>query len=238
MDIQKFLKCDKCGGKGFTYSPDGKEIKMCSCTGKHNFVRRMKNSGLLGSFDKFTFDSYECREPWQTKMLDRAKEYVRDGVEAGNWIYFGGQPGCGKTHLATAIVGDLLEKYDCLYVVWTTEIQKIKAVIVDTVEYDKRVGRLQEIDVLFIDDFLKPAKDKEGNVQCASSADIRIAFDILNYRYLNDKVTIISSEWFLQELMGVDEATASRIYEKCGKYKININRDISRNYRCRDDENF
>ena len=41
----------------------------------------------------------------------------------------------------------------------------------------------------------------------------------------------ISSEWYMNALADIDEATASRIAERCGEYQIIINRDRSKNQR-------
>lgn len=241
MDIEKFLACERCSSQGVIYEdiPEtgNTRVRSCpDCWNRRMFVTRMKHSGLMDSLERYTFDTFTTAEPYQQRMLASAKAFVENGASEGKWIFFGGQPGCGKTHLATAIIGKLLREYDCLYVVWTATIQKIKVDITDPERYDEQVSRLQDIDVLFIDDFFKPVKGPKGEIQGASAADIRIAFDILNHRYLNNKTTIISSEWFITELMDVDEAVASRIYEKCGEYKISIKREVSRNYRVQKDK--
>ena len=42
-----------------------------------------------------------------------------------------------------------------------------------------------------------------------TQGDINIAFEIINYRYINDLITIISSELLLDEIINIDEATGS-----------------------------
>ena len=113
--------------------------------------------------------------------------------------------------------------------------KKLKGIVNEADEYSAELGRLQTIEVLYIDDFFKPvtAEDRDGNLRTVppSPADIRIAFEILNYRYINRLPTIISSEWHLSELADMDEATASRIAERCGEYAMVIGRDKKRNHR-------
>ena len=232
MDL-KSIECPLCGNKGFTI--ENNVVRKCVCLNKRNAMRRLEQSGLLKSVEKYTFESFETSEPWQQRMKEIAERYVNRGVKDGNWLYFGGQPGTGKTHLATASLGKLAESYDIRYSVWTIEVQQLKSVIMDAERYHELMISLQSVDVLFIDDLFKPGRDKNGGVQAATAADIRIAFDILNYRYINDLPTIISSEWYSRELDTVDEAVASRIFEKCGDYIVNIKRDIARNYRYRND---
>ena len=57
--------------------------------------------------------------------------------------------------------------------------------------------------------------------------------ELINYRYLNKKVTIISSELYYQELEQIDDAIASRIRENAddGKFVLSIKRDKERNIR-------
>ena len=108
--------------------------------------------------------------------------------------------------------------------------------IMDDSKYHDSIMPLQKVDALFIDDLFKPTRDKRGETQAATGADLRVAFDILNYRYINDLPTIISSEWHIRELDEMDEAVASRIYEKSYEYRVNIKRDINRNHRYANDE--
>ena len=60
--------------------------------------------------------------------------------------------------------------------------------------------------ILVIDDLFKNG---------AADADVRIIFEILNYRYLNRLPIIISSEMVSFELLDIDEAIGSRIREMC-----------------------
>ena len=96
---------------------------------------------------------------------------------------------------------------------------------------------IKTIPVLYIDDFFKPVRNREGVLETPSAADVRIAYEIINHRY-NDKslITIISSERFLTEIASeIDEATGGRIAEMATpKYLINIGRQSGRNYRLKD----
>jgi DNA replication protein DnaC len=79
---------------------------------------------------------------------------------------------------------------------------------------------LKTFPVLYIDDFLK------GGI---TDADIRLAFELLNYRYNNSSLlTIISSEVDLKNIFDADEALAGRIYERA---KGNIYRTPNEDWR-------
>ena len=86
--------------------------------------------------------------------------------------------------------------------------------------------------VLYIDDLFKTGRtgDTAGH---PTSADIGIAFEIINYRYCNHLPTVISTEMTTEELLSVDEATGSRIIEMAGANVFSIARDMDRKYRLR-----
>lgn len=220
------------------FMPNGmpyKGIMNCECVKKRSAVRRMKQSGLSDAFKRCTFDAFDANEPWQKRMKDKAVKYAEQGAKDGHWLFIGGCPGCGKSHLCTAAVGKLVSDYETVYAVWPRMAQELKAVVMDAEAYDTAVRKYQAADLLYIDDFFKPTN--RGGKSTATDADVRIAFDIINARYINPKkLTVISSEWMLRELDDVDEATASRIYERCGEYMLNIKRDAKRNYRYREIE--
>lgn len=207
----------------------------CKCMNVRRSIWRMKASGLEKSIRDYTFKRFEVTQPWQQTMIDTARRYLKEGVSAGRWLYFGGQPGCGKTHLCTAVAGKLLYERPLLYVIWPQISKKLKALVNDAEEYEQEVSKLESIEVLYIDDFFKPVKDDDGRTLPPTPADIKLAFEILNYRYINKLPTIMSSEWGVSELTDMDEATGSRIHERSQGYRMMITRDRSRNHRLSDD---
>ena len=64
------------------------------------------------------------------------------------------------------------------------------------------------------------------------TGNIKIAFSILNARYLMNKPTIISSEWdLINQLLPADEGVFSRVYERCKRYRVMIPRNAGNNFR-------
>ena len=204
----------------------------CSCMKVRRSIWRIMDSGLAKSIKEQSLKTFTVKEPWQQTMLDKARDYVANG--AGTWFYAGGQPGSGKTHICTGIARELLYSgKELQYVVWEEVAKKLKA-LMNEPEYAVEMRKLQESEVLYIDDLFKPVRDDFG-VKPPSAADIRLAFELLNYRYVNRLQTIISSEKYLSEIMDIDEALGSRIYERA-KYSVNIGRDVTKNHRRIDEE--
>ena len=62
--------------------------------------------------------------------------------------------------------------------------------------------------------------------------DVNLAFEIINARYnTSGLITLISSERTLDELMRIDEATASRIYERTKQNRNHYNLAGKENWR-------
>jgi len=113
------------------------------------------------------------------------------------------------------------------YMLWRDEIVPLKASVMDDEAYEKAIRKLKEIKVLYIDDFFKTERGK-----MPTTAEINIAFEILNYRYNNrDLITIISSERLIDDIIDIDEAVGSRIYERSREHCLVIQYDRTKNYR-------
>lgn len=225
--------CKICKDKGFvdTLEPNlfgdmvNHVLRECRCRRKTKILNVAERSGLDSLLRVCTFERFETLEAWQKQIKDGAQAFCND--ESARCFYIGGQVGCGKTHICTAIFGNFIKKgYKALYMKWDEESRKLKAVTND-LRYSEMVKKFKEAPVLYIDDFFKV---QNGGVP--TEADVKLAFNIINERYMdNNKITIISSEKNFKELMKYDEATMSRIYQMAGKYQWSIEKDPSKNYR-------
>lgn len=124
-------------------------------------------------------------------------------------IIFVGQVGSGKTHLSMAIANSLMEKgVGVLYMPYRDNIISLKQNMMDEEYYRKVMNKFKRAKVLLIDDLFK------GSI---SGSDVNIMFEIINYRYLNGLPVIVSCEKSIDEIMNIDEAIGSRLYEmSCG----------------------
>lgn len=223
-------ECAACKNKGFVLKIDdnGYEVMHhCKCQKIRATLRRAKRSGLGDILKDYTFAKYEAIEGWQKEIKEKAQQFCKD--DNAKWFYIGGQVGSGKTMICTAIASYYIKAgKELRYMLWAEDSKMLKANVNEDV-YQEKMNEYKNVDVLYIDDFLKV---KQGEVP--TSADLNIAFEIINHRLLsNDKITIISSEKQLNEIMDYDEATMSRIYQKTGNYKFSISKDRSKNYRLR-----
>lgn len=223
--------CPICRNKGFVFlMKDGYEYTMeCECMEKRRGKWRLKRSGLQDMAERYRFETYEAKTSWQKSILAAAECFCE---EREGWFYIGGQVGAGKTHICTAIANRLmLQGKGVRYMIWTEEATKLKALKTDDENYAREINKWKTAEVLYIDDFLKTR-----NGALPTDGDINLAFEIINARYNNRALrTIFSGERGLNEIMELDEAMGSRIYQRCGKYKLKIGWGEGRNYRTREE---
>lgn len=231
MNESDGYNCDACKNKGYIarLGDDDNIIQtQCKCFKTRATMLRAQRSGLGEIITEYTFDKFEDTEEWQKVLKQKAQSFCKND-DAG-WFYIGGQVGSGKTHLCTAIAAHYIKAgREVKYMLWSEEGKKLKA-LANSPEYQEEISVYKDVDVLYIDDFVK-VKNGEN----PTPADINLAFEIINHRLMSrEKVTIISSEKTLDEMLEYDEATMSRIYQKAGIYKINIGKDKNKNFRLKE----
>lgn len=228
IDPREGIECDLCGNHEYTWVVrDGEKFyRQCECRAKRDSLRRIRRSGLGDQLQRCTFASYQTPEKWQEAAKNTVVRFVRD--KDRGWLLLSGQSGSGKSHLCTAAAGKFIHAgADTRYMRWMDESIALKAAVNDDSEYFRRINPLKTCKVLYIDDFLKTQKGKEP-----SAADVKLAFDLLDYRYCNrGLVTMISTERSIDELLSIDEALGGRIYERTRDYCVVIEGGATKNWR-------
>ncbi len=203
--------CPICHNKGMVmYVADDGECRLrdCECSAKRRSMRYLARSGLSQVLDTYSWDTWECREPWQQKVLDSARDYAE---HPEGWFLAAGRPGTGKTHICTAICGELLRRgREVRYLLWREFTTQAKAVLTDDEAYRDLVEPMKRVPVLYLDDLFKTGKGQEP-----TAGDCNLAFELINARYADPKkLTIISTELSVPAILDIDEAIGSRIYER------------------------
>lgn len=220
--------CALCKNKGYVQRLENGEIinRECACVTARQTMRKLEKSGLSGLLKEYTFASFEVTSEWQKAAKQKAINFVKS---AGEWFFIGGQSGAGKTHLCTAMCGQFLKQNKSVrYMIWTMEIRNFKANANDEYAYQKLFNDFAKTDILYIDDLFKIKKKSE-----LTPADIQHTYDIINYRYNNQLCTIISSEMSIGEILEMDTATGSRIYQRAKGYTIELGEAENKNWRLR-----
>lgn len=215
-----------CDGSGWLeIDKDGVLVmQQCKCLSRQKSLFMLRKSGILPLIKKCRFDTFTTPDAWQKEVKDSTIKYAKYPDE--KWFYIGGQVGSGKTHLCTAIVASLIRRgYESKYMLWRDEVRILKDSIREN-EYCDKMEFLKHVPVLYIDDFFYSSDGRP------TAGDINIAFELLNMRYINKAITIISSEYSVMETIDISESVGSRIYEmtKNGSC-VTIAKDINKNFR-------
>lgn len=234
---QPQYKCPECQDTGWIRCelPNGYSgVKECTCQKARRAESLMKKSGLGNAIQECTFDAFQADTAIQQAMKTTAENYLGTilGMDRDTprkpWLYIGGNPGTGKTHICTAICGELLRcNREVVYMQWSREARRLKA-LVNEPDFDRDIERFTDCEILYVDDLFK--QTYRGGL-ILTEADIKLAFSVLNARYTQDLPTMITSEWTLEQLLEQDEGVFSRVYERCKEFTLTIPRDTKYNYR-------
>ena len=223
--------CPKCKNRQVIYYAHqepayagGFYARDCDCKPIRDNIRHLKRMGLLDRVSSAKIENFQAAEPFQQTMRQAALGYLE--AAPGQWLYYGGQSGCGKTMLCSWLYGQLLNQgRQCYYMTWPEESRLLRQNALNGEEQEKRLLPLFSAEVLYIDDFLW------GRNPTAS--ELSYAFQLIDRRYRENKATMISSELLLHEVDRLDSAIASRIAQRAGDFLVNISPDPKRNFRYR-----
>lgn len=203
------IQCPVCGNKGAVYRLDEAGCLYaaeCECMARRRSLRLLRRSGLEGLVKESSFNNFQTPDTFTRRAREAALNYIKQSE--GGWFFISGRPGCGKTHLCTAICRRfLLQNVPVRYLLWREDGPRLKAMVNnDPAGYAAEMEELCNVPVLYIDDFLK------GKV---TDADLNLAFALINARYNRRRSrTLISSQRSLEKIWALDEATGSRISQR------------------------
>ena len=218
-------KCSKCRDLTFIFKEDG--AAPCECRGLIEAQNIIKNSGISESFRKMTLESFNYKLSQQAiESFTTASKYVNNIASIidsrENSILFCGKVGSGKTHLSMGVANKLMDRGIATIIMpYSQDIIRLKQNRMDKEYYNRLISKYKRAKVLLIDDLFK------GSV---TDSDKSIIFEIIDYRYFNQKPLIISSEKTCEELLYIDEAIGSRIIEMSNGYIVE-NKGTKSNYR-------
>ena len=207
-------KCNKCRDMLFIIQSDG-TAKECECRSLRIAEEKLKASGVSEEFRKKTFENFDYEKSIEVmeafmKAKSYSKNFEKIRVTRKNSVMFIGQVGSGKTHLAIAISNVLLDKgIGVIYMPYRDSITNLKQSILNAENYQREINKYKNAQVLLIDDLFK------GDV---TASDIKTMYEIINYRYFKSLPIITTSEKSVDDLIEIDEAIGSRLYEMSKNY--------------------
>ena len=223
--------CSVCGGTGWVHvfreGLDG--VVRCDCVKASRVDRLFKNARIPQRYAHCELDNFELRPPHTTQKLQLAKiaaeKFVAEYPTSQPFgLLFMGPQGIGKTHLAVGIIKTLMrnKSVECLFRTFPEllkEIQNSYNPISQTSEVSL-LSPVLETEVLVLDEL--------GAQNPSTWVRDTVAY-ILNYRYNENKVTILTTN-YQDEYEGreekkepkpdtlsqrIDERIRSRLFEMC-----------------------
>lgn len=220
------IQCAECNNRGnvaFLSEYGTFAIRRCKCAGTRLTVSRLKKQGLYEIAKEKTLGNFRTDTDTQKALKSLVQRFLAESDP--RWLVICGQSGSGKTHLCTAAFVQLGLKrgMNGRYLLWNSDGRRIKVAAKDGDE--RLLDDFKKCELLYIDDLFKCKRDAEP-----SDADVRLAFEILDYRYSHKLTTVISTEMMMEEIKDLDEAIYRRIHEMSGSYIGNIGRDPGKCY--------
>lgn len=198
--------------------------RPCECQERARIERLFRSSRITPAFRTKTFDNFSRtgRPEGVRQMYECARDYTDRFTEinntVANWLVFLGQPGSGKTHLTMAAANHFIRnEIPVLYFQNVEGFKELIGMMQSGANIRGKIEAMKKVRVLIWDDLWKPITQNVGNrmiKKAPTPFEVETAFEVLNYRYLNLLPTMISSERNDEELLGIDEATGSRIIER------------------------
>lgn len=202
------IGCDKCDGYGNIITPNG--IKDCECKIKAGIVSNLIAAKIPPMYEQKDFDHFKTNSASRKRVLETAKKYVAEYQPNGNGLLFIGETGTGKTHLAVAILQELIQKqYAGVFYNIITLLDELRASYnsQDESEQWEIIDRVRDTSILVLDDL--------GAEKTSGWVNDRL-YAIINYRYENKKTTIVTSNKSHAELNDqIGNRIISRLVEMC-----------------------
>lgn len=195
----------------------------CKCLAQRRFECSLHNSGISADLlERCTMESFKPLDENARRMKETALAFLADKQA----LCFGcfGRSGNGKTHISIALCVELAKSgLDVKYMQYNTIMRQLIACKYDRDGYAELFDVYANCGVLCIDDLFNGAADaRTGRFDAAEK---RIMFELIDRRYKNKAITVISAECSLNEIKEQKESIATRIYEMAenGKYLCRCN---------------
>jgi len=227
--------CSVCEGMGWVLdnTKDGPRAKRCSCYAERRVQALQAQAGIPKRYQNCTLSNFEVHNDSHRDALKIARQFVKNYPVQDVGLVFIGDCGVGKTHLAVAVLQELIQtkKASCRFNDFRELIRDIQSTFTPE-------SQLSESDVLApVFESAVLVLDELGAKRTSAWVEETI-FYIINSRYNNKRLTIFTSNYpdvreeedgrsaffkkegdSLVDRIGI--RLRSRIYEMCKVVEVN-----------------
>ena len=203
--------CPHCGGVGFLRldvpldHPSFGRLEPCVCRSNEvaqNARQRLYEMSNLDRLSHLTFENFktsgnpkaEFVAPQEVASLQEAASTCEEFTNTlQGWLLLEGAYGCGKTHLAAAIANDAVHRgVPTLFITVPDLLDSLRFAYGNPeTTFEARFDEIRNADLLVMDDF--------GTQNATAWAQEKL-FQIINYRYINNLPTVITTNLILDEI--------------------------------------
>jgi DNA replication protein DnaC len=185
--------------------PNFGRLFPCECLLREREARvaaELMDLSQLQSLADLTFESFDLAAPGLQRAYEAAYAYARNPE---GWIFFHGNCGVGKTHLAVAIANEILrlKQVGVYFRVVPDLLDQLRATFdpANGVAYDERFQQIRNCHLLILDDL--------GTEQATPWAREKL-YQLVNHRYNEQLPTVITSN---QDFSKIDQRILSRLLD-------------------------